>query len=211
MQNENVTTGVLIKNARVKAGMTQKQLAEKSEMADSAIRKYESGRIVPKIRTLSRIAAALQIPTSSLMVDPNISSMNEFSERYFYAIEELCARIRRKARWQGMSYPIDPKTIKQWIHEYTPEISKKYVVSDEFLSFDGADIIIKHVNDSHYLREIDDLPYNFQEIINSMYELNEEGQKIAVLRVEELAQIPKYQRQQDTPAGQGEEEAETKK
>lgn len=109
-----------------------------------------------------------------------------------------------------MSYPIDPKTIKQWIHEYTPEISKKYVVSDEFLSFDGADIIIKHVNDSHYLREIDDLPYNFQEIINSMYELNEEGQKIAVLRVEELAQIPKYQRQQDTPAGQGEEEAETK-
>ena len=41
--------------------------------------------------------------------------------------------------------------------------------------------------------------------------LNIEGQKIAVERVKELTEIPKYQRQQDTPAGQGEGEGETKK
>lgn len=41
--------------------------------------------------------------------------------------------------------------------------------------------------------------------------LNDEGQRVAIERVEELAQIPKYQRQQDTPAGQGKEEPETKK
>ena len=41
--------------------------------------------------------------------------------------------------------------------------------------------------------------------------LNDEGQRVAIERVGELAQIPKYQRQQDTPAGQGDEEPEAKK
>ena len=41
--------------------------------------------------------------------------------------------------------------------------------------------------------------------------LNDEGQRVAIERVGELAQIPKYQRQQDTPAGEGEEEPEAKK
>lgn len=40
--------------------------------------------------------------------------------------------------------------------------------------------------------------------------LNVRGQSIAVERVEELAQILKYQRQQDEPAGQGDEGPKTK-
>ena len=47
-----MTIGEMLKKARIDAGLTQKQLAEKCEMADSAIRKYESGRIVPKIKTI---------------------------------------------------------------------------------------------------------------------------------------------------------------
>ena len=50
------------------------------------------------------------------------------------------------------------------------------------------------------------------EQLNEAYSnLNSEGQKVAVERIKELAQIPKYQRQQDTPAGQGDEEPEAKK
>ena len=51
--------GALLKQARKDAGLTQKQLGEKCGMADSAIRKYESGRVVPKLDTLQKLATAL--------------------------------------------------------------------------------------------------------------------------------------------------------
>lgn len=53
-----------IKLARIKKGATQKEIAQNCGMADSAIRKYESGKITPKLETLRKIAAALELPES---------------------------------------------------------------------------------------------------------------------------------------------------
>ncbi len=64
-----MTTGELIRQARKKAGLTQKQLGERCGMADSAIRKYESGRITPKTETIKKIAAALNVPWYKLYSD----------------------------------------------------------------------------------------------------------------------------------------------
>lgn len=44
--------------ARVKAGLTQEQLAERMATSQSAIARLESGRTVPSARTLSRFARA---------------------------------------------------------------------------------------------------------------------------------------------------------
>lgn len=54
-----MTVGERIKNARLTKEMTQKQVADACGMADSAIRKYESGKIMPTLKTLQRIAKAL--------------------------------------------------------------------------------------------------------------------------------------------------------
>lgn len=62
-----MTTGELIKQQRNSVHMTQKQLADLCGMADSAIRKYESGRIVPKVQTLEKIAKALDCKLSDLI------------------------------------------------------------------------------------------------------------------------------------------------
>ena len=56
-----MTIGEKIRFIRLEKGMTQKQVAEKCGMADSAIRKYESGTQTPKIETLRRIATALDV------------------------------------------------------------------------------------------------------------------------------------------------------
>ena len=61
-----MTIGDTLKQARLNAGLTQKQLGEKCGMADSAIRKYESGKIKPKIETLKKIAAALNVSVIDL-------------------------------------------------------------------------------------------------------------------------------------------------
>ena len=56
--------GAKIRAARLEAGMTQKQLGDRCGISDVTIRKYESGKVHPKIETLSKIAAALGVPLS---------------------------------------------------------------------------------------------------------------------------------------------------
>ena len=60
-------TGNLIRELREGAGLTQKQLGDLCGMADSAIRRYESGRGNPTEKTLQRIAGALKVPVESLL------------------------------------------------------------------------------------------------------------------------------------------------
>ena len=56
-----MTIGESIKKARLAAGLTQKELADKCGIADSAVRKYESGRVVPKLPMIKKISDALNI------------------------------------------------------------------------------------------------------------------------------------------------------
>lgn len=62
-----MTIAQRIKNRRKELGLTQKRLGELCGMPDSAIRKYESGRITPKLHTLKRIANALEVPIYDLI------------------------------------------------------------------------------------------------------------------------------------------------
>ena len=62
-----MTYGQRMKAIRKEKGLTQKQVANGCGMADSAIRKYESGLITPKLETLQRIAEALGVPILDLL------------------------------------------------------------------------------------------------------------------------------------------------
>ena len=70
------SVGEIIKKLRIERGLTQKQLGELCEMADSAIRRYENGRANPKIETLQKIANALNVNVSELRNDFQIFKDN---------------------------------------------------------------------------------------------------------------------------------------
>ena len=120
-----MTIGEKIKKARTDAKMTQKELAEKCGMADSAIRKYESGKVTPKLDTIAKIARAMGLYAGDL-VDAG-----------------------------------------QWGQVQLGE-------SEEMPSTAESKLL------SHFRN------------------LNDNGQTVAVERVQELAQIPAYQRPADT-------------
>lgn len=121
-----MTIGEKIKKARTDAKMTQKELAEKCGMADSAIRKYESGKVTPKLDTIAKIARAMGLYAGDL-VDAG-----------------------------------------QWGQVQLGE-------SEEMPSTAESKLL------SHFRN------------------LNDNGQSVAVERVQELAQIPAYQRPADGP------------
>ena len=74
------SVGEIIKKLRIERGLTQKQLGELCEMADSAIRRYENGRAKPKIETLQKIANALNVNVSELRNDFQIFKDNIVDE-----------------------------------------------------------------------------------------------------------------------------------
>lgn len=57
----STTTGDLIRKYRKQKGLTQKKLGDLCGIADSNIRKYETGRQKPKIETIEKIAEALDV------------------------------------------------------------------------------------------------------------------------------------------------------
>lgn len=67
-----MTVGEKIKSARLSAGMTQKELSSKIGIDDGTLRKYESGRLNPKVETLEKIATGIGI-------DPSAFSDSELS------------------------------------------------------------------------------------------------------------------------------------
>lgn len=56
-----MTVGDNIKRIRLEKGLTQKQLGEKCNIAESTIRKYELGLLNPKRQTIKKIAEGLGV------------------------------------------------------------------------------------------------------------------------------------------------------
>lgn len=73
-------TGDMIRKCRTEKGLTQKKLGELCGIADSNIRKYESGNQNPKIETLQKIADALDIPVNRLLAGKIITG-DELKEK----------------------------------------------------------------------------------------------------------------------------------
>lgn len=70
-------TGDMIRKFRTEKGLTQKELGTLCGMADSAIRRYESGRATPKLETVQKIADALEISVSNLLSFPLLSNSSQ--------------------------------------------------------------------------------------------------------------------------------------
>ncbi len=59
--------GKKIKLARVELEMTQTKLAQKIGAKQKSISRYESGKSVPKVETLTKLAKALKKPASHFL------------------------------------------------------------------------------------------------------------------------------------------------
>ena len=86
-----MTIGENIKKARLAAGLTQKELADKCGIADSAVRKYESGRVVPKLPMIKKIADALNVFITDLTGSTAGPSFESSLEQHAYRLGQKIA------------------------------------------------------------------------------------------------------------------------
>ena len=151
-----MTVGERIKEQRRGYGLTQKQLAEKMGVAEITIRQYETGKRIPSLDMLQKIADALKISIRDV-IPPTVVTKDDT----FLTYEAIENSIRER----------HPE-----LYDYENEPAYKALV------------------------RVDD----------AFTKLNDEGIEEAVKRVEELTEIPKYQRI-DSPSERPQDTPEDKK
>jgi len=67
LQKKTMKTGKLIKDLRIKKGLTQEELADMTELSARTIQRIENGEVDPRAYTLQMIAKALDVDYSLFM------------------------------------------------------------------------------------------------------------------------------------------------
>lgn len=198
-----MTTGELIREARKKKGLTQRELGELLGMSDVGVAQWEKGLRNPRLETRQRIAKALDIDVTVLMSDSEKEDYFDLfgtdAERVGFALVKLKERMEVKVRelreYGGIATPARRRA---WALELAKELAENY-----------------HVKEESILKEIglDDLPEepiaeisladDYQEvgenqiadsIVHLLMSMNSTGCKAALRHIQELSKIPDYKK-----------------
>lgn len=93
--------GDKIKKERLKKNITQSQLANYVNTSQSALAAYENGSKIPRLDTIQRIAAALDVPALSLLpseITAGSVKLSPEDSELLSLIEELSPEGKKKAR-----------------------------------------------------------------------------------------------------------------
>ena len=198
-----MTTGELIREARKKKGLTQRELGELLGMSDVGVAQWEKGLRNPRLETRQRIAKALDIDVTALMSDSEKEDYFDLfgtdAERVGFALVKLKERMEVKVRelreYGGIATPARRRA---WALELAKELAENY-----------------HVKEESILKEIglDDLPEepiaeisladDYQgvgenqiadSIVHLLMSMNSTGCKAALRHIQELSKIPDYKK-----------------
>ena len=205
-----MSIGNNIKTAREKAGITQKQLSEKIGRGFSTIQKYEMGIITPPIKAIFLIANALNVDPEWL-ISSRPQNPLEWDETpdCFKDIDGILGKnIQACREKKGMS--LSEFSAKIHCEEpYVKEIEdgEKYPNSNlclkisEVLGVQLSELLPPRYQNTSIIEysnmDLTGMP-SLQDRLNENFQLlNDDGQKEAVKRVEELTEISRYQKKDE--------------
>lgn len=102
-ENEATTIGEMLKLIRINKNFTQKHLGDLCHMDGSQIRKYETGKIIPKLSTLLKILQALEVNYSVEECKEGYSNPSSFTD-YYGSFDELimyCFKVNENKAYKA--------------------------------------------------------------------------------------------------------------
>lgn len=178
-------TGEVLKKARIDAGMTQAELAQRLGVTPQTVSQYERGIKNPKIETLRKFADALGVTPGYLLygdTDP--------VQRSLFDAEDTAKALKGELQKSLETGKITPAL--------TNGKAAKALSVLENQMWTAVDEIGKE-SGSALLQLFRFLPPDLRDIVVYYEELNADGQRVARERIEELTQIYKYQREEKRP------------
>ena len=165
-----------IRELRKKRKLTQEALGEKCvpKLQASAVRRYELGLQNPKLSTLSRIADALEVPVSELLVEALPK------KPVFIKVPRLNDEEKRLV-FSKMAHSDSMKILADMVQEIEESAGKR---------------LLMDFNDFNFTEETHEI---LKDIKNNYYLLNEKGHaeadkhlRYACAQIKLLAKIPEY-------------------
>lgn len=138
MEGINMTFGEKLKKARVEAGHTQEELANKLTVSRAAVAKWESGRGMPDVVNLKAIAAALGVSVDYLLDDGSkldLSVMKKAIDLSKFGENGKLSRLKKlglKERIIQEEYP-DAELIRLTVTKF--KNSKRENIADWFIGW----------------------------------------------------------------------------
>ena len=195
--------GELIRNARMRKGLTQSDLAYKLGITPTGIVQWEQNRRNPKLETRKKIANALDIDITELMLELEKS---EYEQKYgilesrvcFAAlqIEEVIDSNTKQA--ESCNGVVTVEHRRKWALDNLETIANKYCVP--------TNAVIKQLN-VYLSLGLEEAPRNVmpkekaypngREIDAIMAGMNEDGRDAVLRHARELAKIPEYKKNYD--------------
>ncbi len=132
MMNENFAT--LLRKKRLECGLSQKKLAEKAGVSQSAIFQWENGTRMPKLQQINKLSAALG-------VSPAI-----FSDYFLDTSAELKNAFNTLLNTSKIFDTDDDNAENEMF--YNCELTEEYIISElQKLNLDGQIRLLSHIED----------------------------------------------------------------
>lgn len=133
-----MTTGERIRLIRCEKHLTQKQLGDlcKPKIAESTIRRYELGKLNPKIETIQKIAVALEVEITELLDMEGISRSLDFVNLYTTYLKKIGFKVTIRKTSKSIIYRLELEN--EHVDLRFNDISK--------LSYDVTQYIISELN-----------------------------------------------------------------
>ncbi|MCD7777982.1 MAG: helix-turn-helix domain-containing protein [Clostridiales bacterium] len=149
-----MTIGEKIKEIRKQKHISQKQLAEKLGISYVMISQYETGSRNPKINTINKIAAALDVDPSELLnsEEKTIQNQNEQGSNSILKLSPTIENIQKYPEYFDLVKDSIIKAINKTLIRIEPETGKKLEVNEEF--YDNLSVEIKAELLNNFIRFI---------------------------------------------------------
>lgn len=171
-----MTVGQRIKEARKSKGISQAELGKRLGVSQAMIAQYEGNARNPKFETLYKISGALGVNLEDLLGDNSPGLFSLPIDSGMLATLEWYAKKNNRTVYKELDIAID---------FYLNDLSAQGLLSD------SSDKILEQ--DEKNIKYYENLLY----LEDALQHLNDIGQEKAVERVEELTEIPKYQKKKD--------------
>lgn len=181
-----MTVGENIKRIRKEKGLTQKKLGELCGIAESNIRKYENGKQNPKVDTLKKIAKALECQVSDIDETIIVIPLPKY---------ELTPERLEKAKLDAEARKLIEKHKSG--ESLTDEEQRKISDYGKRIKKDMENLPKLRESIKNLSNVIDRWGENI--LIDRYRQLNNDGKREAVKRIEELTEIPRYTKADEPP------------
>ena len=179
-----MNTGERIKAARLRAGLTQKELADRLGIPYQGIGQWERGVRIPKESTLRKLAPALGVTYGYLIGLEDIDAL----DTYYSMQAQLKSMVN------------DEVIYKLSVLCGLPEVLITALLTEDFSESENLRLLLAVIwslttqlfpeqGNSFFDEEGREMQ---KKIFKCFLMLNDEGRRIALGRMEELTEIPKY-------------------